>query len=229
MFDPRFQPWTGGGDHFSFFNQPVAAEANFQMFWSAIRPLLTDNKHALARLDQIREGFSESMRQEIEGMWAKKLGLISYDTTLVNELLQLMALSKVDYTIFFLKLSHVPDQLTGLKKSFYATISEQLESQWSSWLKRWRHRIMIDGDLRMTSAAMKLVNPKYTWREWLIAPAYEKAEQGDYSLIKELQTVLANPYEEQSLEIEQKYDRLKPKRFFNAGGISHYRLSLIHI
>ena len=24
LFDPRFQPWTGGGEHFSFFNQPSA-------------------------------------------------------------------------------------------------------------------------------------------------------------------------------------------------------------
>ena len=32
LFDPRFQPWTGGGEHFSFFNQPFAAEINFKMF-----------------------------------------------------------------------------------------------------------------------------------------------------------------------------------------------------
>ena len=34
LFDLRFQPWTGGGEHFCFFNQPSAAEANYQMFWS---------------------------------------------------------------------------------------------------------------------------------------------------------------------------------------------------
>ena len=39
-FDPRFQPWTGGGEHFCFFNQPAAAEANYDMFWSAVRLLL---------------------------------------------------------------------------------------------------------------------------------------------------------------------------------------------
>ena len=72
---------------------------------------------------------------------------------------------------------------------------------------------------------MKRANPKYIWREWLVEPAYKKAEQGDYSLIKELQNVLANPYEEQSLEVEKKYDRLKPKKFFNSGGISHYSCS----
>ena len=32
MFDPKYQPWTGGGVHFSFLNQPQAAERNFKMF-----------------------------------------------------------------------------------------------------------------------------------------------------------------------------------------------------
>ncbi len=225
LFDPKYQPWTGGGDHFSFFNQPVAAEANYQMFWAAIRPLLTDNPEALARLDQIREGFAEAMSQEIEAMWAKKLGLMSYDATLVNEMLQLMALSKVDYTIFFRKLSHIPDQLTDLKESFYLPSSEQVDEQWICWLQRWRDCIKRCGDLKLTSAAMKGINPKYTWREWLIAPAYKKAEVGDYSLIKELHSLFNNPYDEQSSEKEKKYDRLKPEKFFNAGGVSHYSCS----
>ncbi len=225
MFDPRFQPWTGGGVHFSFFNQPVAAEANYQMFWAALRALLTDNKEALTRLDHIREGFAEAMNQEIELMWAKKLGLIRYDKTLLDELLQLMVLSKVDYTIFFRKLSHIPDQLATLKESFYLPSSEQVDAQWSNWLQRWRDRLTNSGDLRATAAAMKRVNPKYTWREWLIAPAYKNAGQGDYSLIKELQAMFSNPYDEQSREVEMKYDRLKPKIFFNAGGVSHYSCS----
>ena len=225
LFEPKFQPWTGGGDHFSFFNQPVAAEANYQMFWAAIRPLLTDNTEELARLDQIREGFNAAMSQEIEAMWAKKLGLISYDATLVNELLHLMALSKVDYTNFFRKLSHIPNQLTPLKESFYLASSEQVDAQWGSWLQRWQDRITRSSDPRVTSSAMKGVNPKYTWREWLIAPAYKNAEQGDYKLINDLQVVFSNPYDEQSSVVETKYDRLKPKQFFNAGGISHYSCS----
>ena len=225
LFDPRFQPWTGGGEHFSFFNQQNAAEANYQMFWAALRPLLVDNEEELKRLDKIRDGFSTAMNQEMEQMWARKLGLISYDAPLVNEMLQLMLQSNVDYTIFFRKLSNIPSKLKDIKGSFYRKSSEQLDEKWISWLQRWRDHITNRNDLRELSAEMKLINPKYTWREWLIAPAYEKAEQGDYSLIKELQTVLAKPYEEQSLEIEKKYDRLKPKRFFNSGGISHYSCS----
>ena len=72
---------------------------------------------------------------------------------------------------------------------------------------------------------MKQVNPKYTWREWMIVPAYEEAEEGNYSKLKELQTNLTNPYEEQSMEMDQKYNRLKPIKYFNNGGVSHYSCS----
>jgi uncharacterized protein YdiU (UPF0061 family) len=225
LFDPRFQPWTGGGEHFSFFNQPLAAEANYQMFWAAVRLLLNDNSSALARLDELREGFSEAMGQQIEAMWASKLGLPSYDASLVNELLELMVLSKADYTIFFRRLSEIPEQLSSLKESFYMPSSKELDGRWERWLQRWRNGITDCGDPQATSAAMKRTNPKITWREWLIAPAYEQAAEGDYSLIQELQAVFSHPYDDQSAEVQATYDRLKPREFFNAGGVSHYSCS----
>ena len=225
LFDPRFQPWTGGGEHFSLFNQPAAAEANYHMFWSAIRPLLTGNEEALARLDKIREGFADVMSREFEAMWAKKLGLNQYDATMVKELLHLMMQSRADYTMFFRRLSQVPDELSVLKESFYMPTSEEVDARWNGWLQRWRERMASEGDISATSAAMKRVNPKYAWREWLIVPAYKKAEEGDYSLIRELQAVLSNPYEEQSSEIAAKYDRLKPEEFFSVGGVCHYSCS----
>ena len=225
LFDPRFQPWTGGGEHFSFFNQPVAAEANYQMFWASIRLLLSGNTDGLARLDQIREGFSGAMAQEIEAMWARKLGLITYDAALVNELLELMVLSKVDYTIFFRQLSAIPGNISALKESFYLASSEELDARWSRWLQRWLGCIMGSKDAMTTSKVMKDNNPQYTWREWLIVPAYQQAEHGETSKIKELQQVFSHPYDEQVGELETKYNRLKPREFFNAGGVSQYSCS----
>ena len=225
LFDPRFQPWTGGGEHFCFFNQPAAAEANYQMFWAAIRLLLEGDSSALSRLDQIREGFAQAMQREIEAMWANKLGLTAYDAELVNELLQLLGRSKADYTIFFRRLSAIPEDLSTLKESFYIPSSEQLDGQWTHWLQRWRARLTSSGEPLVTSAAMKRVNPAITWREWLIAPAYEQAAQGDTNLIQDLQTTFSHPYDEPSAEVAATYDRLRPREFFNAGGVSHYSCS----
>jgi len=225
LFDPGFQPWTGGGEHFCFFNQPVAAEANYQMFWASIRLLLSGNKEALARLDQIREGFSGTMGREIEMMWARKLGLVNYDAALVNELLELMVLTKVDYTIFFRQLSSIPESIFALKESFYQPNSEQLDARWNHWLQRWLECVRGSKDAKTTSIVMNHSNPKYTWREWLIMPAYQQAEHGETSQIKELQQIFSHPYEEQLGELEMKYNRLKPQEFFSAGGVSQYSCS----
>ena len=225
LFDPRFQPWTGGGEHFAFLNQQVAAELNYQMFCDALKPLLTDNEEAQERLSSIRDEFTLVMNRKMENMWTKKLGLIKYEAPLVTEMLQLMVDTKIDYTMFFRKLSNIPSKLEDIKDSFYIPSSEHIDNKWISWLKRWRESISDKGGQNEKAKEMKSINPKYTWREWLITPAYEKAEEGDYSLIKELQAVLDRPYEEQSSEVQRKYDILKPEKFFRAGGISHYSCS----
>ena len=225
VFDPRFQPWIGGGEHFSFFNQPVAAEANFHMFWKAIRLLIADDPAALEQLDKICDGFKQNIKTTIQQMWADKLGLAHYNETLVNKLFQLMVQTKVDFTIFFRELCKIPKDWSDLKISFYASIPTDLEHQWQTWLQSWNELIGGSGDPNEIAEKMKRVNPKYTWREWLIAPAYQQAQQGDYALVKELQEVFSHPYEEQSQAIEEKYYRLKPAQYFNAGGISHYSCS----
>ena len=225
IFDAEFQPWTGGGQHFSFFNQPAAAEANFHMFWTAVRPLLAENTQALDQFDQIRRGFAEEMQNQSQKMWAAKLGLAQFNSDLFTKLLQLMTRSEVDYTIFFRELSHIPNDISALKKSFYVKTSQELDQQWQSWLNNWRDLVSEGSDFSTVSQKMKQTNPKYTWREWLVVPAYQQAMEGDYSLIKELQEVLSHPYDEQSKEVEDKYYRLKPKEYFNAGGVSHYSCS----
>lgn len=225
MFDAKFQPWTGGGEHFSFFNQPRAAEANYHMFWTALQPLFKDDEETLECLSEVRQGFAEEMHKTCQDMWAEKLGLVEFDVELFSDLLQLMINTDVDFTILFRELSEIPEDIEPLKKSFYKGSSDDLDEHWDVWLQKWLCSINDDRDLEVLSNKMKRVNPKYTWREWLVVPAYQKAMEGDYSLIKELQEVLNSPYEEQSQELEYKYYRLKPEGFFNAGGVSHYSCS----
>ena len=195
------------------------------MFCSSLRPLLSENKEDIKRLEQIKNDFSKLMIKEMQLMWAKKLGLEKYDETLTNELFNLMVNSNADFSIFFRKLSHIPDNISSIKESFYLPSTEDLDKKWLIWLKKWRDFIKKEGNFEEISKSMKQVNPKFTWREWMIVPAYEEAENGNYSKIKELQTVFKNPYEEQSLDIEQKYSRLRPREFFNKGGVSHYSCS----
>ena len=228
VFDPSYQSWTGGGRHFSFLNQPAAAERNFNSFYTALQVLLASDESYLSKLEEIRNSFSKVMQTQMEKMWASKLGLSVFDAQLWNELEALMIETSVDYTIFFRELSNIPENIDALKKSFYKDINsdENLEKHWAQWLNKWKSLINTrNQSSEKLSQQMKLVNPKYTLREWFLVPAYQLAKNADYSLIHELQEIMTNPYSEQSQEIEEKYYRLKPSQFFAVGGISHVSCS----
>jgi len=226
VFDPYFQPWTGGGEHYAFLNQPVAAERNFGSFCTALKPLLSSHPETLQQLDEVQHGFAEAMQSQMNAMWEAKLGLQTFDEVLFNELVTLMMQTSVDYTLFFRELSEIPDDIAPLKKSFY-TESDGMDERWSAWLTQWK--VLISGDDCPShdelSEQMKLVNPKYILREWFVVPAYKTAASGDYALVREIQDIMTQPYAEQAQEIAEKYNRLKPAQFFAAGGTSHYSCS----
>jgi uncharacterized protein YdiU (UPF0061 family) len=237
MFDPKYQPWTGGGQHFSFLNQPQAAHRNFNSFCTALAPLLSSDQDSADKLETIKDGFAPFMQEQIQTMWASKLGLDTFDAELFKELIVLMLQTSVDYTILFRELSHIPEDIEPLKKSFYqeAITNEDILTRWSEWLERWKSLINSSNPVNINATSpesreklsqqMKAVNPKYTLREWFLVPAYQQATEGDYTLIKELQEIMTKPYDEQSKEIEKKYYRLKPTEFFAIAGISHVSCS----
>ena len=232
VFDPHYQSWTGGGRHFSFLNQPAAAERNFHVFYTSLQVLLLSHEKQSMQLDEIRNDFSKVMQEQMQMMWASKLGLSTSNEELFKELEILMIQTSVDYTMFFRELSEIPEDINPLKNSFYKDLSkdEKLEKRWSQWFIKWKSLINVTNisstkSKEELSKEMKLLNPKYTLREWFLVPAYKKAKEGDYSLIKELQEVMTKPYEEQSKEVEEKYYRLKPSEFFAVAGISHVSCS----
>jgi len=226
VFDPYYQPWTGGGEHFAFLNQPVAAERNFDMFCTALQPLLASDQSALQQLNDIQNGFAQVMQEEMEKMFAAKLGLSTFNAALFNELATLMMQTSVDYTLFFRELSSMPNDIEALKKSFYADLNEEMEQRWTGWLTKWKSLVSnTSRTLEENSAQMKRVNPKYVLREWILAPAYQQAAIGNYALIRELQEVMTQPYAEQSKDVEDKYYRLKPSEFSEIGGVSHLSCS----
>ncbi len=229
LFDPHYQPWTSGGEHFSFLNQPIAAQKNFDMFCKSLMPLLELNSTHYKKLELIRDNFKYNMNDKMENMWASKLGLKSFDFELFNELVNLMLETFVDYTIFFRELSSIPNNIEGLKKSFYKDIDHntKLQRSWLNWFTKWNNSIDINTQDKKDklSSKMKSVNPKYILREWFLVDAYEVANKGDYSLIYELQEVMNNPYLERSKELENKYYRLKPLEFFDLAGTSHVSCS----
>ncbi len=142
--------------------------------------------------------------------------------------LNLMIDTKVDYTIFFRELSNIVDDISNIEKSFYANLENDiLKQRWNSWFENWKVKINVNDEesKQKLSNQMKLINPKYTLREWHLVWAYKEAEKGNYKPIKDLQEIMTNPYSEQTKEIEEKYYTKKPKDFFGIAGISHVSCS----
>ncbi|MBP6713952.1 MAG: YdiU family protein, partial [Aliarcobacter sp.] len=123
VFDPYYQSWTGGGRHFSFLNQPAAAERNFHVFYTSLQVLLSSHEKQSMQLDEIRNDFSKVMQEQMQMMWASKLGLSTSNEELFKELEILMIQTSVDYTMFFRELSEIPEDINPLKNSFYKDLS----------------------------------------------------------------------------------------------------------
>jgi len=199
------------------------------MFCKALQPLLESDENASKRLSEINDGFSKIMQTEMTQMWASKLGLETFNPDLFNELITLMIESSVDYTLFFRELSDIPDDVSSLTKSFYGDTvhDEKLMQRWSEWLLKWSTltNATTPESRKKLSLKMKQINPKYTLREWFLVPAYQEAQKGDYTLIKELQELMTNPYTMHSPQSEKKYYKIKPIEFFKIAGISHVSCS----
>ena len=235
-FDPGYQPWTHGGMHFAFFNQPHAAEQNYRMFCMALRPLLESDEASIEKLDDLLKGFSGLMQEKFKAMFAAKLGLHQFNAEIYNELVDYMVKTPVDYTLFFRELSKVPETIEPLLLSHYGeALSDDVLERLTQWHQNWLSAIQganpsgshasTEASRQALSARMLKLNPKYTLREWHLVPAYRQAEAGEDALIKELQSVMSHPYEEQSDEIEKKYYGKKPLELFHKAGVSHVSCS----
>ena len=228
-YDPKFQMWIGGGEHFSFLNQPLAAMVNFKMFCAALLPLLGQNANAVRELEAILEALPETMSREMNRMWAKKMGLTEHSEGLFVELHVLMAETPVDYTIFWRELSSLPKNVEALRTSFYETRgayrrdSLAMEARWAAWLGKWHAVLAQEGrNQAEVVTKMKRVNPKYIPREWMMVEAYRSAtDEGDYSQVHRLHKVLEDPYDEQSEAVAALFYKKKEERLFDLGGTSH--------
>ncbi|OUR95623.1 hypothetical protein A9Q84_14055 [Halobacteriovorax marinus] len=233
-FDPTYQPWTGGGLHYSFLHQPNAAIQNFKMLCIAVRPLLDDGeKEPLERLEKILQEFPNVMNKAVEHTFTLKMGLKKYSPNLYESLMKTMNSTpevSIDWTILWRKLSDIPTEGSELRDAFYNNTASDKNAdsndafdfaaaEWTKWLVQW-HEVLKKEDSEDVSSKMKKVNPKYVPREWMLIKAYRDAS--DLSNFDEIHTLQQlfdnNPYAEQSSEVEAKYYKKKDQDLRNLGG-----------
>jgi len=178
---------------YCFENQPAMAQWNLARFAETLLPLLhNDHDQALVLATEAINSFSSNLTKNWLKMMRIKLGLITEeenDLPLINELLQLMYLNKIDFTNTFRKLS----------LSLMINQDQFSETELLKWIIRWKDRLSRQTtSLQESVNLMHLHNPAFIPRNHKVEEALDAAtNQNDFSLIHKLLNVLSQPYLEQ--------------------------------
>ena len=117
------------------------------------------------------------------------------DNTLFNELLDVMAENRVDFTLTFHHLSQLATEPTEQDETLYDLFDAP--GQIDRWTQQWRARLRQEGSTdAKRQARMQAVNPVHIPRNHQIEAAIRAAEDHyDFSVFHNLHEVLQKPYE----------------------------------
>jgi len=179
---------------YSFRNQPDIGYFNLRCLGQALSSLVTrEQEHeTLAAYEAAyATHYLELMRAKL-GLQESK----SEDGVLISDLLALMAMNRVDYTILFRALGGFKsggDEKNDALRDVFVD-----RDGFDRWAVRYQDRLRGEaGRDEDRQARMNRANPKYILRNYLAQTAIERAQQKDYSEIDRLRHLLADPFAEQ--------------------------------
>ncbi|MFS4492226.1 protein adenylyltransferase SelO [Maribacter sp. 2308TA10-17] len=188
---------------YRFGTQPQIVLWNLLQLANAIYPLIED----AGLLQDILNEYQEEVQEAYLEMMKSKLGLFDKeedDRKLIEDLEEVLELSETDMTIFFRLLADFKGEaekaLEAVKDAFYNPdeIKGKIEAKWKIWFSQYAVRLEKESkSVAERSKHMNSVNPKYVLRNYMAQLAIDAAEDGDYSIIDELFTMLKKPYDEQ--------------------------------
>lgn len=191
-YDPRavFSSIDING-RYAYQNQPSIMLWNLARFAEALLPLFDNDQNKAVILGQKELAtFMPSYNDNyLNGMRAK-LGLLKYkeekeDTSLIQDLLNIMKVHKLDYTNTFIEL------LKG-EGNFFELEQSQI------WLSQWHKR--LDSQTSSNNSRSNILelavknNPKVIPRNHLMDQALTLAEKGNMESFYNLLTAIQNPY-----------------------------------
>ncbi|MES2152095.1 MAG: YdiU family protein [Pseudomonadota bacterium] len=193
-FDPgHICNHTDQQGRYSYANQPQVGHWNCYALGQALLPLIGTVEETEAALACYQPQFAARIDQLLHA----KLGLSTVredDRALFDATFALMQANQVDFTRFFRLLAELrrEGEAGPLRDEFID------RAAFDAWAGRYRARLQYEAasdDERR--AAMNRANPKYVLRNYLAQVAIEKAQNKDYSEIRQLLTVLERPFDEQ--------------------------------
>jgi uncharacterized protein YdiU (UPF0061 family) len=164
--------------------QPNVAYWNLFCLGQALLPLIGDQDQALAALESYKSIFP----RELESRMRAKMGFPDAqdgDRELAEQILKLMAQDRVDYTIFWRRLSHFAGGAGA------DTVSDLFVNRAAAgaWLD-------VYAKCQPDSTLMLRTNPKYVLRNHLGELAIRDAKLKDFSTVDTLMGLLQAPFDE---------------------------------
>ncbi len=177
---------------YAYMNQPYIAMWNLARFAQALLPLFDkDIEESAEMAEEIIAGFPKVYESYWLNGMRKKIGLFTEgeeDIALINELLNIMHKNHSDFTNTFRQLSY---------KKVAVGIPGNPELQ--EWHVKWQKRLIEENRKPEDHyKLMRSVNPAFIPRNHRIEAAIKSAvEDNDFSIMEEMLTVLAKPYNDQ--------------------------------
>jgi uncharacterized protein YdiU (UPF0061 family) len=174
---------------YAYNRQPNVAYWNLFCLGQALLPLIADQELALAALESYKTVFP----RELETRMRAKLGVQGAqegDRALLEGILQLLAADRVDYPIFWRRLSHfvAGGDVAPVRDLFLD------RAGFDAWLATYEAR--LPADRTPAGVAMLRTNPKYVLRNHLAELAIRQAKLGDFSEVDTLLALLQAPFDE---------------------------------
>ena len=201
-FDPgHICNHTDRQGRYAYARQPNIAYWNLYCLGQALLPLIGDQDLTV----EVLEGYKRQFPRALGDAMRTKLGLTDTlapehlreaDVSLVEDLLQLLAAERTDYTIFWRRLSQAmaAGQWEGAGWTAVADLFLE-QTRWNAWRVRYRERVG-QTDPAVPGAVMLHTNPKYVLRNHLAEIAIRRAREGDWREIERLLQLLHAPFDE---------------------------------
>ena len=175
---------------YAYNKQPNVAYWNLFCLGQALLPLIGDQELALAALESYKAVFP----REMEARMRAKLGLgtaAEADRRLIEGVLKLLAQDRVDYPIFWRRLSrHVAGQPVEPVRDLFLD-----RPAFDGWLAQYSQRLAVEGADGAGRAMLK-TNPEYVLRNHLGELAIRQAKLGDFSMVTSLLGLLQAPFDD---------------------------------
>jgi uncharacterized protein YdiU (UPF0061 family) len=206
-FDPmkKFSSIDRKG-RYAFGNQPRIAQWNLARLAEALLPLVAEDQEQAVRLaTEAVERFGPAFEAAYGRVLRRKLGLATEragDVSLADDLLERLAASAVDFTVFFRRLcACAADPAADAEAA--ALFADP--GAFHDWALAWRKRL---GEESATAtpeeraSGMRKANPAFIPRNHRVEQAIAAAVHGEHAPFERLVRVLARPFDDQPADAE---------------------------